>query len=75
MCIRDSLYMVASHRFLGIRQGGYDADTHLGPAVYLFVRGMTGATDSDGQPHGVFTWRPPTACIEAVDSLLFEPMP
>lgn len=69
------LYLVATHRFLAVRLNDYSPDTHLGPAAYLFVRGMTGAIDSEGQPHGVFLWRPPTACIEAVDSLLFEPLP
>jgi exodeoxyribonuclease V beta subunit len=67
------LYLVAVHRFLGVRLGSaYDPDRHLGGAAYLFVRGMVGAgTPADaGARHGVYHWHPPSAAIVAVDDLL-----
>lgn len=69
------LYLVATHRFLRQRIDGYDPDRHLGPACYLFVRGMTGETNTDGAPNGVFTWRPSTALLLAVEKLLLEDCP
>jgi exodeoxyribonuclease V beta subunit len=66
------LYCVALHRYLRWRLGaGYEPQRHLGGAAYLFVRGMVGvATPTiDGQPYGVFEWRPPVATIVAVDEL------
>ncbi len=63
------LYMVAVHRFLGVRLGSaYAPDQHLGGAAYLFVRGMVGPTTP--ARHGVFTWCPPAAAVVAVDQLL-----
>jgi exodeoxyribonuclease V beta subunit len=67
------LYMVAVHRFLGVRMGSrYRPDEHLGGAAYLFVRGMVGPTTPvvNGVRHGVFSWRPPAAAVVAVDDLL-----
>ncbi len=69
------LYLVALHRFLRWRldvPGGYDPATHLGGAGYLFLRGMTGpdVPTVDGQPCGVFTWRPPAGLVVAVSDLL-----
>ncbi|UAA40494.1 exodeoxyribonuclease V subunit beta [Paraneptunicella aestuarii] len=34
------IYTVALHRYLSVRLSGYDYDTHIGGACYLFVRGM-----------------------------------
>jgi exodeoxyribonuclease V beta subunit len=66
------LYSVALHRYLRWRQPGYDPDTHLGGALYLFVRGMCGPSTPvvDGTPCGVFEWRPPTALVVDVSRLL-----
>ncbi|MDP9021203.1 MAG: UvrD-helicase domain-containing protein [Actinomycetota bacterium] len=66
------LYSVALHRYLRWRLDGYRPETHLGGVLYLFVRGMTGADVPriDGQPCGVFPWRPPASLIEAVSDLL-----
>jgi exodeoxyribonuclease V beta subunit len=66
------LYGVAAHRLLRWRQRGYDPDTHLGGVAYLFLRGMTGpdVPHVDGQPCGVFGWRPPTALVLALSDLL-----
>ena len=43
------LYDVALHRYLRWRQPGYDPDAHLGGALYLFLRGMTGGVDAAGR--------------------------
>jgi exodeoxyribonuclease V beta subunit len=65
------LYTVALHRYLRWRlAGGYDPSTHLAGSAYLFLRGMTGATDADGHSHGVSWWRPPTDAVLACDRLL-----
>jgi exodeoxyribonuclease V beta subunit len=62
------LYSVALHRYLRWRQPGYDPVQHLGPVLYLFVRGMTGP---DGPPGaGVFSWAPPAALVTELSDLL-----
>ena len=66
------LYTVAVHRYLRSRLGArYDPEQHLGGVGYLFVRGMVGTeTPSvDGVAHGVFSWRPPTRTVLALDQL------
>ncbi len=62
------LYSVALHRFLRWRRRGYDPARHLGPVLYLFVRGMAGPDTPDGA--GVFTWSPPTALVTELSDLL-----
>jgi exodeoxyribonuclease V beta subunit len=66
------LYSVVLHRFLRWRQPGYDPDRHLGGVLYLFLRGMCGADTpmTDGQPAGVFGWKPPAALVIALSDLL-----
>lgn len=66
------LYAVVLHRFLRWRQPGYDPATHLGGVLYLYLRGMCGTATPvvDGQPCGVFAWRPPAALVEAMSDLL-----
>jgi exodeoxyribonuclease V beta subunit len=66
------LYAVVAHRFLRWRLPGYDPRRHLGGVLYLYVRGMCGPTTPvvDGQPCGVFSWRPPVALVQAVSDLL-----
>ncbi len=66
------LYTVALHRYLRWRVAGYDAGRDLAGVLYLFVRGMTGPQTPrvDGQPCGVFSWRPPAVLVEALSDLL-----
>ncbi len=62
------LYAVALHRYLRWRLPGYQPDRHLGGVLYLFVRGMSAAepTVTDGEPCGVWSWRPPPELVEAL---------
>jgi exodeoxyribonuclease V beta subunit len=66
------LYTVVLHRFLRWRQPGYDPARHLAGVLYLFVRGMCGSDTPviDGQPAGVFSWRPPAELVVALSDLL-----
>ena len=50
----------------------YAPEEHLAGVLYLFLRGMSGAATPrvDGQPCGVFAWRPPTPLIEELSDLL-----
>lgn len=70
------LYSVVLHRYLRWRLGstpaGYDPERHLGGILYLYVRGMCGAEtpEVDGQPCGVFSWRPPAAMVVELSDLL-----
>jgi exodeoxyribonuclease V beta subunit len=73
------LYLVALHRYLRWRLDGYDPDTHLGGAAYLFVRGMTAGsgrtTDTTpahdpNQPEGVCAWTPPASVVVDASDLL-----
>ena len=59
--VQFSLYLLALHRLLQARLPGYDYDTHMGGAVYLFARGI------DQAGAGVFAHRPPQAMIDALD--------
>ncbi|WP_028311910.1 UvrD-helicase domain-containing protein [Derxia gummosa] len=45
------LYLLALHRWLGLRLRGYDPARHLGGALYLFLRGMTPALPGNGVCH------------------------
>jgi exodeoxyribonuclease V beta subunit len=65
-------YLVALHRYLRWRLPGYAPEENLGGALYLFVRGMLGPATPlvDGQPCGVFSWRPPTSLVCGLSDLL-----
>lgn len=62
------LYSVVLHRYLSWRLPGYEPAAHLGGVQYLFVRGMCGPDTpvTDGNPAGVFSWRPPPALVVAL---------
>ncbi len=66
------LYTVVLHRFLRWRLPSYDPATHLGGVLYLYLRGMCGPETPrvDGQPCGVFSWRPPVPLVEELSDLL-----
>jgi exodeoxyribonuclease V beta subunit len=66
------IYQVVLHRYLRWRQPGYDPDVHLGGVLYLYLRGMCGAQTPlvDGQPAGVFGWRPPSSLVVALSDLV-----
>jgi exodeoxyribonuclease V beta subunit len=51
------LYLVALHRYLGMRLKGYSYDRDFGGVFYLFIRGM----HPDQGDHGVFFHRPSEA--------------
>jgi exodeoxyribonuclease V beta subunit len=70
--LQTLLYTVALHRYLRWRLPGYDAARHLAGVLYLFVRGMTGPETPvvDGQPCGVFAWRPGKSLVEALSDAL-----
>ncbi|MCB1930986.1 MAG: exodeoxyribonuclease V subunit beta [Candidatus Accumulibacter sp.] len=57
------LYLLALHRLLKSRLPGYDYDRHVGGAIYIFLRGVFGASQ------GLHVERPPRALIEALDAL------
>ncbi|WP_404400718.1 exodeoxyribonuclease V subunit beta [Idiomarina seosinensis] len=58
------IYTLALHRLLKARLGSeYDYDTHVGGAVYLFLRGHRAETG------GAFCDRPPWSLIEQLDAL------
>jgi exodeoxyribonuclease V beta subunit len=66
------LYTCALHRYLRWRLPGYDPSRNLAGVLYLFVRGMArlAAPRVDGQPCGVFAWRPPAALVVGLSDLL-----
>jgi exodeoxyribonuclease V beta subunit len=66
------LYAAVLHRFLRWRQPGYDPERHLGGVLYLYLRGMCGPDTPlvDGEPCGIFSWRPPVALVEELSDLL-----
>jgi len=62
--LQYALYLLALHRQLRSRLGGaYDYDTHVGGAIYIYLRGV------DGNGHGVHVERPTRAMIDALDAL------
>jgi exodeoxyribonuclease V beta subunit len=76
--LQATFYLVALHRYLRWRLSSYDPYVHLGGALYLFVRGMTGPVPAthDGPPAGVFGWRPPVELVTGMSDLFAgEPAP
>ncbi|NOX34700.1 MAG: exodeoxyribonuclease V subunit beta [Deltaproteobacteria bacterium] len=54
------LYLVALHRYLGLRLKNYDYDKHFGGVFYLFIRGMH---PEFGSKSGVFYDRPEKTAV------------
>jgi len=68
------LYLVALDRLLRHRLPGYTPATHLGGAVYLFVRGVRPDwTDPAGRPAGVHVHRPAPAFLRRLSALFDAP--
>jgi exodeoxyribonuclease V beta subunit len=61
--LQYALYLFALHRFLRARLPGYDYETHVGGAAYVFLRGLGAAT------RGVHVERPPRALVDELDAL------
>ena len=60
------LYLVALHRYLGLKLPGYDYERHVGGVFYLFVRGMDPAA---GMERGVWFDRPAASFVHGLDRL------
>jgi exodeoxyribonuclease V beta subunit len=56
------LYLLALHRLLSSRLRSYDYNTHIGGAVYVFLRGIS----SEGA--GVHVMKPPLTLITQLDN-------
>lgn len=63
------LYLIALHRYLGVRKKDYDYDKHFGGVFYLFIRGMHQGNTSDS---GVYSHRPPKKCVQLLSDMLSE---
>ncbi len=61
--LQYSLYILALHRLLKLRISDYDYDTHMGGALYMFLRGANNETQ------GLHHARPDRAMIERLDAL------
>jgi exodeoxyribonuclease V beta subunit len=61
-----SLYSVALHRYLEVRQPGYDFEQHFGGAFYIFLRGIDPARPGNG----VFFQRPTREFVENLSRIL-----
>ncbi|GLQ31764.1 exodeoxyribonuclease V subunit beta [Litoribrevibacter albus] len=68
------LYTLALHRYLKSRLPGYDYDSHIGGAYYIFLRGVDASPQDpsavrDLSTNGIFFTKPDRAMIEALDDL------
>lgn len=61
--LQYALYILALHRLLKLRISDYDYDTHMGGAVYMFLRGA----HNDSQ--GLHCAKPERQLIERMDAL------
>ena len=66
--VQYTLYVLALHRLLKARLPDYDYETHMGGALYVFLRGI----DQPGA--GLYSDRPPRALIEALDAAFSAPL-
>jgi exodeoxyribonuclease V beta subunit len=69
--LQAMLYTVALHRYMRWRDPNYDPEQDLAGVLYLFIRGMSSPTFplDDGQPCGVWSWRPPVELVEGLSDL------
>jgi exodeoxyribonuclease V beta subunit len=60
--VQYTLYLVALHRLLKFRLDYYEYDTHMGGAVYMYLRGVNTSS------RGIFVDRPPKELILSIDN-------
>ena len=60
------LYTLALDRLLRLRLPGYDYDTHCGGAIYVFLRGVSAASDV----YGIYRHKPSAGFISRASELL-----
>jgi len=60
------LYTLALDRILRLHLPGYDYDTHCGGAIYVFLRGVSAASDE----YGIYRDKPSAAFIRRAGELL-----
>ena len=66
--IQGAIYMLALHRLLKNRLGAaYHVETHLGGAIFLFLRGV-----DHPQTHGCYHIVPTTALMDGLDQLFSD---
>ncbi|MCY7293964.1 exodeoxyribonuclease V subunit beta [Alteromonas sp. a30] len=63
--LQGLFYTVALHRYLQLRIANYDYDTHMGGAVYLFIRGMS----ENAKGTGVLHFVPQKSLVLGLDAL------
>lgn len=62
--LQACLYLLALQRLLKARLGaGYDYDSHIGGALFWFIRGVNGPN------YGLLSLRPPRSLIDELDAL------
>lgn len=66
------IYTLALHRFLQQRMNNYHYDQHIGGAVYLFLRGMSGDGSQDSDKRGVYDVLFKREVIEYLDNALLK---
>ena len=65
------LYTTAVSRWLTLATGDtFDYERDFGGVLYLFIRGIDGTRDNEGNLHGVFYTKPDAALIGRLDALL-----
>lgn len=63
--LQAALYLVALHRYLGVKLQNYSIEQHLGGASYLYLRGMNGQAQQ-----GCLYWKPEDEFILRLDAIL-----
>ncbi|WP_343580416.1 UvrD-helicase domain-containing protein [Acinetobacter sp.] len=63
--LQAALYLVALHRYLGVKLQNYSMEQHLGGASYLYLRGMNGQAQQ-----GCLYWKPEDEFILRLDAIL-----
>jgi exodeoxyribonuclease V beta subunit len=65
--VQLTLYLLALHRLLRQRLPGYAPQRHLGGAVYLFLRGITGSASAAPSTQGVMAVPAPLELLQRID--------